>query len=99
LAPRDDVTQINLVLHGFDLIAVMIAPDRDTLLARSSSRSRSARTAWCADTLQLQHGQARIRVDLDGIAVLHTTASSAPWDFRRGAATIRGMVALGPISN
>jgi Lrp/AsnC family transcriptional regulator for asnA, asnC and gidA len=33
LAPRDDVTQINLVLHGFDLIAVMIAPDRDTLLA------------------------------------------------------------------
>ena len=27
--------------------------------------------------------------------MLHTTASSAPWDFRRGAATIRGMVAAG----
>jgi DNA-binding Lrp family transcriptional regulator len=32
LAPREDITQINRVLHGFDLIAVMIASDRDTLL-------------------------------------------------------------------
>jgi DNA-binding Lrp family transcriptional regulator len=32
LAPRSDVTQINRVLHGFDLIAVMVAPDRNTLL-------------------------------------------------------------------
>ena len=33
LAPREDVTQINRVLHGFDLIAVMVAPDRNTLLS------------------------------------------------------------------
>lgn len=33
LAPRDDITQIDRVLHGFDLIAVMIAPDRTSLLA------------------------------------------------------------------
>lgn len=32
LAPRDDVTQLTRVLHGFDLIAVMVAPDRNTLL-------------------------------------------------------------------
>lgn len=33
LAPRDDITQIDRVLHGFDLIAVLIAPDRTSLLA------------------------------------------------------------------
>lgn len=32
LAPREDVTQINRVLHEFDLIAVMVAHDRSTLL-------------------------------------------------------------------
>jgi hypothetical protein len=34
-------------------------------------------------------------VGLDRVAVLPTNASSAPWDFRRGAATIRAMVAAG----
>jgi len=77
----------------------MIAPDRDTLLATVVEQ-----ISVLPGLLVCRHfaAPARSSTHTRGPGWYSRAAHhrvERAWDFRRGAATIRGMVAAGPISN